>query len=115
MKYDDIETMIGFWSMRPPPLSAAGQAWEDGARQGWRWALDRMRQTSEIASSGLITPEDLPRLTVALEELSRAAEAWARRGGDEAHRILPLIHPSFSAVYEAYRPIRAALAGEQKS
>jgi hypothetical protein len=33
-----IESLIDTHSMRPPPLSDDGQAWEDGARQGWEWA-----------------------------------------------------------------------------
>ena len=52
----------------------------------------------------------LARLTTALNELSDAAEAWRDHGGDEAHRILPLIHPSFNAVYQAYKPLRDLLS-----
>ena len=45
-------------------------------------------------------------LREACEQLYEAAEAWKAHGGDEAHRILPHIHPSFNAVYEAYKTIR---------
>jgi hypothetical protein len=34
----EIDDMIETWSMRPPPLSPEGEAWEQGARQGWAWA-----------------------------------------------------------------------------
>lgn len=33
-----VDSYIMIWSMRPPPGSDEGDAWEAGARQGWRWA-----------------------------------------------------------------------------
>jgi hypothetical protein len=29
---------VSVWSARPAPNSPEGEAWEDGARQGWEWA-----------------------------------------------------------------------------
>lgn len=37
-----INRIIGIWSMRPPPNSPEGRAWEAGCRQGWAWAIERM-------------------------------------------------------------------------
>ncbi|GAB7525369.1 hypothetical protein [Paraburkholderia sp. 2C] len=34
----DIDSLISIWSMRPQPGSPSGVAWEQGARQGWKWA-----------------------------------------------------------------------------
>jgi hypothetical protein len=40
---DQIESLIAIWSMRPAPGCEAGQAWEAGARQGWKWAFAALR------------------------------------------------------------------------
>lgn len=37
----ELQTLIDVWSMRPQPDTPTGDAWECGARQGWRWAKKR--------------------------------------------------------------------------
>lgn len=38
MTDEHIESLIACCSMRPQPETPQGKAWEDGARQGWKWA-----------------------------------------------------------------------------
>lgn len=35
-----VDGLIDIWSMRPPPGTPEGDAWEAGARQGWEWAVE---------------------------------------------------------------------------
>jgi hypothetical protein len=44
-----IEALISIWSMRPPPLSGEGKAWEQGARWGWEHAHDDMSAAARNA------------------------------------------------------------------
>lgn len=37
-----IEMLIAIWSMRPAPESPTGLAWQDGARQAWKWAAQEV-------------------------------------------------------------------------
>lgn len=47
---DDIQSMIDVWSMRPKPGTPSGEAWEQGCRQGWAWAMERA--ASPVVSAG---------------------------------------------------------------
>ncbi len=53
-----IDDLISCWSMRPPPQSIHGQAWEDGARQGWWWAQDEIERLNAIIA-GYIPASDV--------------------------------------------------------
>jgi hypothetical protein len=55
---DDIDDLISIWSMRPPPGSPAGRAWEDGCRQGWRWR-DYRAEDVKTRLVALLTPDQL--------------------------------------------------------
>lgn len=70
----DIDDLISFWSMRPQPGTPTGQAWEDGARQGWAWAYFRL--TSELEQlnehDALVAPISPP-----LQKIANAAIGWS--------------------------------------
>jgi hypothetical protein len=60
---EQIESLISIWSMRPPPLSDQGKAWEQGARWAWGQAeshADAALHSPAVRSSWIDVDEAMP-------------------------------------------------------
>jgi hypothetical protein len=60
---EQIDSLISIWSMRPPPVSEQGKAWEQGARWAWGQAeshADAALHSPAVRSSWIDVEEEMP-------------------------------------------------------